>query len=146
MTVRTMLFAAMAALAACSSPTQSIDFQPPAGWTATPSLFGFQAWHTADSKQTLVLFRLPVAADPNTVMRQADINTAGTTTRKITICGKQPALLILGRGTRAHSQQNVEMVMTSYAGTTYMAIYARDIGLPLNAQADRAIHSLCRRS
>jgi hypothetical protein len=36
--------------------------------------------------------------------------------------------------------------MTSYNGTTYMAIYARDMGTPVNSEADRAVYALCQRS
>ncbi len=149
MGIRITLLAAIVALAACSSPTQSIDFQPPAGWTATPSFFGFQAWHTTDRKQTLVLVRLPVTVDPKTAMQHSEINNMETYTQKsITICGKHPAILITGRGmsSQSHGPQDVEMLMTSYSGATYLAVYARDVGTPMNAQANHAVYSLCQRS
>ena len=150
MNVRVLLLAlaASAGLAACSSPTQSINFQAPSGWVATPSFFGFQAWRTADRKQTLVLFRLPVAVDSNRAMEQSSFSSFETVTRKkITICGKQPAYYIQGRGqsdrTGAPRDEAIEMIFTSYPNASYMALYARDVGVPIDSGAEHAIFSLC---
>lgn len=151
MSIRALLLAlgwgGVLALGACSSPTQSVAFSPPVGWAATPSIFGIQAWHTADGKQVLMLLRLPVAMNPSQAMQQSSFTSFNVETRKkIVICGRQPAVLVTGTGTNSSHAQNVEMVLTSHAGASYMAMYARDSGVARNAQAERAIYSLCPRS
>ncbi len=139
-----LILAAACVLFACSSPTQSVTFKPPAGWEASPSLFGFQAWHPSDNKQTLVLFRFPVAANVNQALSQSNFRQFNANTRqRIKICGNQPAVFLSGTGTGSQGDQNVEMIITTVKGATYMAIYARDRGLHPNSQAETAIRSLC---
>ena len=140
-------FVALVGLAACSGPTQSIDFRPPPGWVATPGMFGFQAWHTADKQETLILFRLPMAMNENEAMRQSYGDLQSGTRKKIAICGSHPAILITGRGTnsRTREDQSVEMLMTSYPGATYMVIYTRRLGIPPNPIAERALRSVCQK-
>lgn len=138
-----------AALAACSSPTQSINFRAPSGWTATPSFFGFQAWTTSDHKQVLVLMRFPVTGDVNQAIQHSNISNLQTTTeRRITICGNHPAMYVSGRGENSstHTEQQMEMVFTTYPSSTYVAIYSRNVGVASNAEAERAITSLCQHS
>ncbi len=140
--------AALIGLAACSGPTQSVDFRPPPGWVATPGFFGFQAWHTADSQEMLALFRMPVAVDANKAMHNSDYSDLQSGTKKnITICGSQPAVLMTGRGSnsRTKEDQSVEMLMTSYSNSTYMAIYTRRLGIPPNPLAERALRSVCEK-
>ena len=136
-------------LASCSSPTQSINFQAPSGWSGTPSFFGFQAWTSPDKKQVLLLARLPVSANMNTAMQQSNFQSMQTTAQKrIKICGNQPAVEITGRGENRGNQteQEMEMIFTSYSNATYLSIYSRDVGEPVNAQAEAALTELCQHS
>jgi hypothetical protein len=139
-------FAIALALVACSSPAQSVTFKPPAGWAATPSFFGFQAWHSSDD-QALVLFKLPVTANMNQALTESNFRQFTVKRReRIVICGKQPAVYLYGASTSDRGPQTVEMIMTTTDGATYMAMYARDTKMRPNAQAEAAIRSLCPRT
>lgn len=130
----------------CSSPTKSINFHPPAGWRASPTFFGFQAWRNENDTQTLVLMRFPVHIDAKDAFNRTDFNDFQTSRMKhVKICGQQPAMLFEGRGTnsRTHREKRVDMIWTAYSSSTYMAIYSRNLNLPTNAEAERAIRSLC---
>jgi hypothetical protein len=137
---------AASVLCSCSSPVQSVTFKPPAGWAASPSLFGFQAWHPKDNKQALILFKLPAATDPNRALSESNFRQFSTSLReRIRICGNQPAIFLSGTGTGARGTQRLEMVMTSVGGATYLATYARDEDVRPNSEAETAIRSLCPR-
>jgi hypothetical protein len=120
------------------------------GWNATPAIFGIQAWRAPDGRQNLVLFRFPLHLDTRQAIENSeDYNHWETASHKtIRICGDQPAILFSGRGESSRfghrRDQQVEMVMTSY-NVTYMAMYARDLSVHPNADAERAIRSLCLR-
>lgn len=134
-------------LCACSSPAQSVTFKPPAGWVATPSFFGFQAWHPSDDTQALVLFKLPVAADMNQALTESNFQQLTVKRReRIDICGRQPAIYIAGTATGRRGTQKLEMIMTTARGATYLAMYSRDLNVRANAQAETAIRTLCPRS
>lgn len=139
-----LAFGLAASLVACSSPTHSVTFRAPAGWIATPSLFGFQAWRTSDRRQVLVLLRFPMVVDPNRALQQSNVQQLRAEHRRqITICGKQRALFISGIGTGRRGPQHTDIVMTTVGGQTYVAVYARDLGVAPNADAETAIRSLC---
>jgi hypothetical protein len=146
-TARAAFFLLAAAnVLACSSPTASINFHPPAGWRASPTFFGFQAWRNGDNTQNLVLMRFPVRISAKDAFSRTDYSNLETASSKnVTICGHQPAVLFTGRGvsSRTHRERQVEIVWTSYPASTYMALYARDLDVRPNAQAEIAIRSLC---
>jgi hypothetical protein len=132
--------------AACSSPTSAIDFRPPAGWIASPTLFGFQAWRDQSDTQAVILMRFPMRISAKDAFSRTDYSDLETeTTKNVTICRKQPAVLFTGRGrsSRTHRERQVEIVWTSYPSSTYMALYARDLDVRPNGGAELAIRSLC---
>jgi hypothetical protein len=90
--------------------------------------------------------RFPMRISAKDAFSRTDYNNFETsTTRNLTICGHQPAVLFAGRGisSRTHREKQVEIVWTSYSGSTYMAMYARDLDSRPDSEAELAIRSLC---
>jgi hypothetical protein len=139
-----LVSSAVIAAAGCSNPASSITFAPPAGWSASPSVFGFQVWQSPDKRQALMLFRLSAHMDANRALQRSSFTSFDVRSRKtIHICGHQPATFVDGTGTSDSHDRYVEMIVTSYRDASYLALYARDTRDRPNAAAERAIRELC---
>jgi hypothetical protein len=153
-----VVLACATALAGCGpSPTQSLVFKAPDGWTSTPSLFGFQVWlkdPKGGSKESIFLVK--VTEKPGTDKKLAmtsslsDLNYKGAkvkTAAEITICGNQKANYLESSGTnKAGDQSDIEIITTSYGSDRYVAVYARPTSVSADPQAEAAIHSLCQKT
>lgn len=150
MKIRALLSLAVLCLAAgCSfkSPAEGLDFQAPAGWTSTPSMFGFQMWmKTSKDGEVMMLInhKGKMNADFN-------INTVPGTTKgeilarkDIHICENQPAKFYEMSGTTNGKPAVTEMVLTTYEGdNNYMSMYTRPKSVTADRQAEAAIKMLC---
>jgi hypothetical protein len=149
--------ACLMALAGCGpSPTQSLTFKAPDGWTSTPSMFGFQMWlkdPKNGSKDVLVLIK--VAEKPGTDKKLtatsslSDLNYKNAKVKRvaeITICGDQKAQYFEAVGADKSGEPSaVEVITTAYGDQRYVAIYSRPSTGQPDAQAETAIHSLCQK-
>lgn len=152
-----VVLACATALAGCGpSPTQSLAFKAPDGWTSTPSMFGFQIWlkdPKGGSKESV--FLLKVTEKPGTDKKIAmtsslsDLNYKGAKVKsvsEITICGDQKAQYLESTGTsKTGDTSEIEVVTTAYGDQRYVAVYARPTTSSADAQAETAIHSICQK-
>jgi hypothetical protein len=151
---RTFALIALAALAACGSASDSVTFAAPPGYTQAASIGPFvQVWMTADKESLITLVALPVKADLDKAMSQADIKDAEVKAqRNIKICGSQPALFadILGvsksTGGEVPHKMRIEFIATNANGKTYMAMYMRPLAAVANPAAEAAIQNICPKS
>lgn len=141
-------------LTSCGHASDNIAFNPPAGWVASPSLFGrFQQW-VKPAKDTAHLQALILArgnADRSgffggvlTRPQDAVPNTTLIRQRMITLCNGQHAqLLIAHRDVGSGVHLSVEMVVTTIRDPQYALTYERPIDAPADPAAETALHSLC---
>lgn len=62
----------------------------------------------------------------------------------IEICGNQPAFFVEGTAiSRNDTESNVDMMLSTVRGVSYLAMYVRPMEVPPNAQAEAALHELC---
>lgn len=144
-------FCIAAVLAGCASVTSNIAFQPPAGWSGTPSMFGrMQMWVKQDqakqNEQFVMLVRGNVSAQnlfENAQFGRGAVNQVKRSA--ITICGGRQAQYVTGVGEQGknHRPTRLEAVIADVGDSKYMALYARDAAVPADSQAETAIHSLC---
>jgi hypothetical protein len=147
----TALAVAAMALVGCGSPTSSITFKPPDDWSPSSSIFGMgQIWKSPDTKQMLMLMKLPVAMKVSDAFKTVNLeDTKVEKQQHVTICGNQAAIYIKAsgianiNGVRQHS--TMDMIMSSTGGATYMALYARPDLTALDDRAETAIRSLCQK-
>lgn len=123
------------------------SFKAPDGWKSF-SMFGYSMWVPPDDNggkgQVLMLMRLPHRNGRDLSMVTGRYKDTRVEERKsITICGNQPAEYVELTGNQSGKRQDVRMVQTRYGDIAYLALYARDNGVPLDAGADAAIKSLC---
>lgn len=132
------------ALSACGNPGDHLSFKAPGNYQAPKNVFGMaQIWSTPDDKQALMLMKLPVKMDPKHAINSAGVKNATVKSqRTITICGNQPATYVVMEGT-GKERSTMDMVMTSTAGASYMAMYSHPLGTPADRASQDAIRSLC---
>lgn len=134
-----------------SSPSEALTFQPPPGWRASPGFLGImQFWRSpASDRDVLMLVRSPRLLQPKEVFANPKFQTTlkdATIERRasILICGDQPAQYVQARGTSSRGEEDrVEMIMTNAAGASYVAMYARPVGVPSDPKAEAALRELC---
>jgi len=129
-----------------SSPADTLAFKAPKGWQAFPGIMGFmQFWKQPDADAVLMLFKSPKPIKTNEIFTNADLSDARVEDhRTITICGNQPAEYFKAHGrSKSGRDSNVEMVMSTASGQTYMAMYAYPVGTQSNADAEAALRELC---
>jgi hypothetical protein len=140
-------------LAGCGSVTQGIAFQPPAGWTGTPAMFGrFQMWmksgQNKDSNEILMLIKGDASSmhgDLTNLPPQYSSNLKVVKHGNTRLCGgSQPAEQVVGEGTDKNGKRSAVEMMSSVIGTQrYIAMYVHPFGMAPDPQAESAIHSLC---
>lgn len=138
-------------LAGCASVTSNIAFQPPAGWSGTPSMFGrMQMWvkqnQAKQNEQFVMLVRGAVSSSnlfENAQFGRGAVNQVKRST--IMICGSRQAQYVTGVGDQGKNRRptRLEAVIADVGDSKYMALYARDAAIPADPQAEAAIHSLC---
>jgi hypothetical protein len=133
-----------------ASPADGLQFAPPPGWRSMRLVFGFMQFWRPPSKdrEVLMLFNSPTAIAPNDVF--SNVNMRDTLKdlriqkrRAIEICGNQPATYVQAEGSSAKGDENVDMVMATVRGTSYIALYVRPVGVAPNAGAQAALRELC---
>lgn len=144
---------AAAMLAACgASPTAGTAFKAPAGWQATPAMFGFQLWmNNADKGEMLMLMKSPKSMPLdqfafNPSMLQSQVNGAKVEKAEtVAICGNQPAKLlsVVGESKAGKTKESVEVLATDIGKKTYVAMYMHPATTKANRDAESAIRSLC---
>jgi hypothetical protein len=141
-------------LSACgftSNPAEGLQFQAPAGWKSSPGIMGFmQFWRPAtDDGELLMLVKSPKPLQAKEVFSNSQLHgTLKDVTiqelRTIQICGNQSATYLEAQGeSERQGRDQVEMIMTSTGGNTYMAMYVRPMGSAPNAAAAAAVRQLC---
>jgi hypothetical protein len=141
-------------LSACgftSSPAEGLQFQAPAGWKPSPGIMGFmQFWRPpVDDGEVLMLVKSPKPLQAKDVFSSNQMQgTLKDVTiqelRTIQICGNQNATLLQAQGTSSRGgKDQVEMIMSSTGGSTYLAMYVRPLGTAANAEASSAVRQLC---
>lgn len=149
-----LLAAAAVTLTGCAnltkSPAQGLTFKPPAGWTASPGIFGVtQIWvspKTAAGTQELLLLKLPVVATSRDIIDQGQFQNAHIQVRRhVTICGNASATYVQFNATARSQHQDVEgeTVMTARNGKTLVAMYIRPLGAKADPQVAASIYQLC---
>jgi len=148
-----------AALAGCGSTTDSLDFKVPQGYSSKMNTFVMSMWTKgttpggADS--VIILFKSPVKGDAKMKLDPTELTTSSGTknlkvdsSANIQICGAHPAMLIKGTGTSERTKgkdENVEMLMTNWDGTIYMAMYAYPTTEKPDPAAEDAIKTVCEK-
>ena len=144
---------AAATIAACSaSPTEGMKFTAPSGWTGTPAVFGFQLWfNPANKSEFLMLGKLPKqiplteykfdASQIKGQMKNATVDKA----EDISICGNQPAKMMMMHGTSSSTNKNekMELLVTNVDKNSFMAMYGYPGDGKANADAENAIKNIC---
>jgi len=153
--LRSGIVALLALLAAgCSlnaSPADGLQFKAPPQWQSSPGIMGFmQFWRPPSSeREVLMLFKSPKPLKPSDVFTNSQVNDALKDVvierrSAILICGRQPATYIEARGSSSHGgDERVQMVLTSAAGSSYLALYVRPIAALPNPAAAAALRELC---
>ncbi len=95
-----------------------------------------------------MLFKSPTAISPKDVFSNANMHDTLKdlriqTRRAIEICGNQPATYVQAQGSSAKGEENVDMVMATVRGTSYIALYVRPVETAPNARAQAALQELC---
>ncbi len=145
--------AALLALAACGSATDAVTFKAPATYQSAASIGPFmQVWTTADKHDALILMKLPTQVSLDQMLAQSSVKNATVhLQRQLTICGSQPAVYaemtgvagMVGNSSSGKEPGDVDFIGTNVSGHTYMAMYVRDHGTPVDPAAVAAIHDVC---
>jgi hypothetical protein len=153
--------ALVAALAGCGSATDNLNFKVPQGYETKLNLFGNAMWIKGTDKnaQILWLMKLPVKVDDSKLYQNFDpsslpsggVKNATISQReKITICGDHPAFFMKATGHSTQNNQNIdeniEMLMTAWNGSTYLTMYMYPQGRAPEPDAEAAIRSVCLKS
>jgi hypothetical protein len=149
-------FAVIGALAGCGSATDAVTFKPPPGFTPSVSVGPFmQAW-SGPNKSMMMLMAMPTKMDLQKTISSSTVSNARIQKQStIDICGNQPALYAQMIGNRQGSEspaagakdqkEQIEFLATNANGKTYMAMYLRPLGTPLDSKAEAALHNVCPR-
>jgi hypothetical protein len=136
----------------CASVTQGTKFQPPTGWTGTPSIFGrAQMWMKTGKTKDEMQFLMLVKGDPNkmhtdfsSVPSNVATDMKDVSQSDVKFCGTQPGQEFRAIGTDKNGKRSqLDMTTAVIGNDRYMAMYIRPAAGPVDAQAETAIHSLC---
>jgi hypothetical protein len=139
-----------AALTGCGSTTDSLDFKVPNGYQAKFNTMVMSLWTKGSSTDSVImLMKIPVKTSesdfqvPDSAVKDAKIQSK----ELMTICGDHQATLMKMTGTSSQSKKNsnVEMLLTSWGSTTYMAMYVYPKGEGADPNAEAAIKSVCQK-
>ncbi len=137
----------------CGSVTQGIAFQPPAGWTGTPAMFGrFQMWMKSGQDKNSTQILMLVKGDASNMrgdltnlppQYSSDLKFVKRGTTQL--CGgTQTAEQLAAEGTGRNGRRSqVDMISDVIGTQRYIAMYIRPISMAPDPQAESAIHSLC---
>ena len=144
-------------LAGCGSTTDNLDFKAPAGYTNKMNTFIMSMWQKGDSDSLgglIMLMKLPVKVD-NSKFDATTLSSSGAknmkieSTQNIQICGNQAAVLAKATGKSDQvkgKDLNMEMLMTSVGGNSYIAMYMYPEKTAADTAAEAAIKSVCAKS
>ncbi len=148
-----------AALAGCGSTTDSLDFKVPPGYTSKMSTMFMNIWTEGDKDSPtnmLMLMKLPTKwdangkFDPGTISSSSGLKGAKIQSAdKIQICGTHPAILAKMSGTSEQAKgkdMNIELLMTGWENSTYMAMYMYPHDGKPEAAGEAALKSVCEKS
>ena len=145
-----LAFAALSLLAACGSATDSLTFQAPPSYHEKGSVGPFMKIWEGAPHNAIIVMSLPVQIDLDKAMSQAQLKNAEVEKREnLTICNGQRAVYALMRGEANTGDQSssepaeIQFVATDVNGKTVMAMYARPLKSPADAEASAAIKNLC---
>jgi hypothetical protein len=139
-------------LAGCASVTQGTKFQPPGGWTGTPSIMGrVQMWMKTGKSKDQMQFLMLVKGNPNKmnanfsdVPSNVATNMKNTSHSDVKFCGTQPGQEFRATGTdKEGKRSDIDMTTAIIGKDRYVAMYIRPVVDPVDPQAETAIHSLC---
>lgn len=138
------------AVAGCASVTAGLDFKPPAGWIATPSIFGhFQAWVKQSPNKQQDQMVMLIRGETTSTMDFKNLPQGASDIRDrkespIVICGNQRAQYLTAIGTDQRKGTDVlEMISAPIGDQSYLAMYIRPKSQPVAPEAETAIRSLC---
>lgn len=151
----------IAVLAGCGSTTDNLDFKVPAGFESKLNTFVMSMWMKGpkdNPDSLLMLFKSPVKMDESKLNKDFDPstftsssgmkNTKIESTEKVQICGEHPAMLLKMTGTNEQvkgKDMDIEMLVTEWNGTAYMAMYAYQHGDSADPAGEDAIKSVCEK-
>jgi len=144
-------------LAGCGSTTDNLAFKAPAGYTNKMNTFIMSMWQKGDANSVgglIMLMKLPVKMDTkkfdsSTFSSSGAKNMKIESSQVIRICGDQTATLAKATGTSDQvkgKDMNMEMLMTSVGGNSYVAMYMYPEKTPADPDAEAAIKSVCAKS
>ncbi|HET9031126.1 MAG TPA: hypothetical protein VFN49_13220 [Candidatus Aquilonibacter sp.] len=138
------------ALTACGHATDSVTFTAPPAFHEKASFGPFMQIWEGEPHTVLMLMALPVAADLNKAMDQANLKDAKVQKNEhIKICGgSQDAVFAqlegeTTTGSSSSGPSEIEFLATNVAGKTYMAMYARPLHTAPDSAAEAAIRNVC---
>lgn len=147
----TVTVAAVAALTACGSATDSVTFQPPSNFHSKASFGPFMQMWESGPRNVIMLMSLPVQTDLDKAVREADLKDARVRkNERIKICGgSQDAVFaqIEGESSTAGDEpkqpSEIEFLATNVKGKTYLAMYLRPLHTAADTAAEAAIRDVC---
>jgi len=121
-------------LAACSPPSNNLDFRAPAGWMYFPPIvaFGFQTWRAEDGSGGTILLK-------RTTLTPATFRPL----QNARICGSHPAHSFRVLDKSSGKPLIIEGFSSDWGPTRYTAVYLRPAGTASDPAAETAIRSLC---
>jgi hypothetical protein len=148
------LIALACLLSACGSASDAVTFTAPPAYKADVSIGPFAQTWSGPGHSMIMLMALPTKMDINKPMQGSPVGNATIQRdQKITICNGQAARYGEMEGTSVavgspnpggkRAAEEIEFVMTSIQGKTYMALYARPLGALPDRAAETAIHNVC---
>jgi len=150
-----LVFAAV--LAGCGSTTDNLAFKVPAGYSNKMNTFIMSMWQKGDTDSLsglIMLMKLPVKMD-SSKFDSTTLSSSGTknmkieSTQSVQICGNQTAMLAKATGTSDQvkgKDMNMEMLMTSVGGNSYIAMYMYPQKAAADPDAEATIKSVCAKS
>jgi len=136
------------------NPTESLDFKAPAGWTSTPSMFGFKVWIKDSKNNGEIVFLMDLAgkADANLardVTKDIAVkgypNDVGVVRKKshIKICGNHDAEYVQAASKKNGQRLETDAVVTNWDKDLYIALYSRPANVGADPAGLAAIRSVC---
>jgi len=135
------------------NPTDSLDFKAPAGWTSTPSMFGFKLWiKGGKSNEVVVLMDVSGKADAKLdqdISKEIGSNgysgNVGSVEKRsrIKICGNHDAEYMEARANKNGQRSQTQIVLTNWNKDLYIALYSYPANVAADPAGEAAIRSLC---
>jgi hypothetical protein len=143
---------AVAVLAGCGSASDAVTFEPPPAYHSKASFGPFMQLWEGSPHTVIMLMSLPVQADLNKAMDQANLKGAKVNKEaRIKICGGSQDAIYAELESDATKSGNseisgpsqIEFLATDVKGKTYMAMYARPLHNAADPAAEAAIRNVC---